>query len=82
MRKAESREFEKAADLAVAGKLDESFAALEVFEKAHPKSSLLGEVREAKAKAKEALEAQKAQAAAQPAEMTKAPQSEAAKSGQ
>ena len=68
MRKAEAREFEKAADLAVGGKYDEAMAALETFEKAHPKSTLLEDVKEAKGKVKDAQEAQKAEAAkAEPA---------------
>ncbi|MBI5241126.1 MAG: hypothetical protein HY926_11690 [Elusimicrobia bacterium] len=54
VRKAEAREFEKAVDLAVAGKYDEALAALEAFGKAHPKSTLLGDVKEAKGKVKEA----------------------------
>ena len=62
VRKAEAREFEKAADLAVGGKYDEAMAALEAFEKAHPKSNLLEDVKEAKGKVKEAQEAQKAEA--------------------
>ena len=61
VRKAEAREFEKAADLAMAGKYEEAAAALEAFEKAHPKSVLLGDVKEAKGKVKEAVEAQKAE---------------------
>jgi TolA-binding protein len=68
-RKAETREFEKAADLAVAGKFEEAGAALEAFEKAHPKSTLLADVKEAKGKVKEAIEAQKAEPA--PAEPAK-----------
>ena len=71
VRKAEAREFEKAADLAVGGKYEESMAALEAFEKAHPKSTLLEDVKEAKGKVKEALEAQKAEAA-KPVEPAKA----------
>ncbi|MDD5627592.1 MAG: hypothetical protein PHU21_00895 [Elusimicrobia bacterium] len=67
VRKSEAREFEKAADLAVSGKYEESLAALEAFEKAHPKSPFLGEVKEAKAKVKEAWEAQKAETAPSPA---------------
>jgi hypothetical protein len=59
VRKAEAKEFEKAADLAVAGKYEESAAALEAFEKAHPKSTLLGDVKEAKGKVREAIAAQK-----------------------
>ncbi|MCX5797159.1 MAG: hypothetical protein NTY77_16840 [Elusimicrobia bacterium] len=78
VRKAEAREFEKAADLAAAGKYEEAVAALEAFEKAHPKSAFLADVKEAKGKVKEALEAQKAEAA-QAAEPAKA---EPAKAGQ
>ncbi len=77
VRKAEAREFEKAADLAVAGKFDESLAALEAFEKAHPKSSLLSDVKDAKEKVKEAQAEQKAEAG-KPAEPAKA---EAPKAG-
>ena len=71
VRKAEAREFEKAADLAVAGKYGEALAALEAFEKAHPKSTLLADVKEAKGKVQEAIEAQKAEAA-KPGEPAKA----------
>jgi hypothetical protein len=78
VRKAEAREFEKAADLAVAGKYEEASAALEAFEKAHPKSTLLEDVKDAKSKVKEAIEAQKAEAA-KPAEPAK---TEAPKAGQ
>jgi len=63
VRKAEAKEFEKAADLAVAGKFEEAAAAFEAFEKAHPQSTLLEDVREAMGKAKEALAAQKEEAA-------------------
>jgi TolA-binding protein len=63
VRKAEAREFEKAVDLAVAGKYDEALAALGRFEKAHPKSTLLADVKEAKGKVKEAAEAQEAETA-------------------
>jgi len=73
VRKAESREFEKAAELALAGKFEETIAALEAFEQAHPRSPLLDDVRAAKAKAKEAMEAQKAEAA-KPEEPAKAGQ--------
>ncbi|MFA6002507.1 MAG: hypothetical protein WC881_00410 [Elusimicrobiota bacterium] len=60
--RAERREFEKAVDLINEGKLGEGIAALEAFEKAHPKSARLAEVREARAKALELKEAQKAEA--------------------
>ena len=63
VRKAEAREFEKAVDFAVEGKFDESIAALEAFEKAHPKSPMLEDVKDAKAKAKEAMAAPKPEAA-------------------
>jgi len=72
VRKVEAREFEKAVDLAVGGKFDEAGVALEAFEKAHPKSSLLDDVREARENVREAVEAQKAEAG----------KKEAAKAGQ
>lgn len=57
---AERREFEKAVDLVGEGltlkdeaKVDEGVTGLEAFEKAHPKSARLSEVREALAKARE-----------------------------
>jgi hypothetical protein len=74
---AERREFEKAVDsvedglqLKDAAKVDEGAAGLEAFEKAHPKSARLGEVREALAKAREIqglLKSGEAPAAAEPA---------------
>ncbi|MBI5210705.1 MAG: hypothetical protein HY927_12105 [Elusimicrobia bacterium] len=51
--KKERQEFGKAVDLILDGKAKEGVAALEAFEKAHPKSTLLPEVAEAKSKAKE-----------------------------
>jgi TolA-binding protein len=73
VRKAEARELEKAVDLAVEGKYDEALAAMEKFEKAHPKSALLSDAKEAKGKVREAAEAQKAEGGA-PAEPVKAGQ--------
>lgn len=55
VRKAESREFEAAVELAVSEKFPEAVAALEAFEKAHPKSPMLADVRDARAKAQEAM---------------------------
>jgi hypothetical protein len=59
----ERDEFAEAAKLAVDGKFGESAAALESFEKSHPKSGLLPQVKEALAKAQSAQ--QQAQAAAE-----------------
>ena len=47
---------------AVGGKYEDALAGLEAFEKAHPKSTLLADVKDAKGKVKEAIEAQKAEA--------------------
>lgn len=43
----ERAEFEKAVDQAMAGKVPEAIAALESFEKAHPKSGFLPDVKQA-----------------------------------
>lgn len=60
---AETREFEKAVDLLEEGlklkseaKVDEGIAGLEAFEKGHPRSARIGEVRDALAKARELRE--------------------------
>ncbi len=54
----ERAEFAKAVDLIMEGKTEEGVLALDSFEKAHPKSSMLGEVREAREKAKELSQAE------------------------
>lgn len=51
--KAERAEFAAAVDLILSGKQEEGQAALEAFEKSHPESPLLADVREAKQKAVE-----------------------------
>lgn len=51
--KAERREFSRAVDLILEGKVQEGVAALDAFEKAHPKSTLVSDVREAREKARE-----------------------------
>lgn len=53
----ERAEFAKAVDLIMEGKSEEGVQALDSFEKAHPKSSMLTEVREAREKAKELSQA-------------------------
>lgn len=63
--KKERAELSSAVELILDGKLQEATAGLDAFEKAHPKSSLLSEVKEARDKAKE-LEA--ASAAEPPAQ--------------
>jgi hypothetical protein len=60
----ERKEFAAAVQLAVNGKLSDSTAALEKFQKDHPKSAMLPDVKEALAKAKEG-QASDAKAAAE-----------------
>ncbi|MBI5622812.1 MAG: hypothetical protein HY924_03435 [Elusimicrobia bacterium] len=55
--KTERQEFGKAVDLILEGKTGQGIAALEAFEKAHPKSALLADVAEAKERARQ-LEAE------------------------
>jgi TolA-binding protein len=52
--KAQRQEFSAAVDLAVEGKYAEADEKLEAFEKAHPGSSLLSDVKETRQKVKEA----------------------------
>lgn len=61
--KKERAAFEAAIDLVMAGKTAEGLSALDSFEKDYPKSSLLPQVAEARAKAKELQGASAAQAA-------------------
>jgi hypothetical protein len=60
----ERKEFAAAVQLALDGKMGESTAALEKFQKDHPKSAMLPDVKEALAKAKEG-QASDAKAAAE-----------------
>lgn len=64
--KAQRVELAAAVDAALAGKLDESRAKLDAFEKAHPDSALLADAREIRGKLEEA----KAEGAAPAAEET------------
>lgn len=75
--KKERAELSAAVDLVIEGKVQEGIAALESFEKKHPKSALLPDAKEAKAKAQELAAAEAAPndaAAAAPAKAeTKTP---------
>ncbi|MBI5883689.1 MAG: hypothetical protein HZB91_11370 [Elusimicrobia bacterium] len=64
--KAERQEFGKAVDLILEGKSQEGIAALDAFEKDHPKSVLLADVREAREKARQMEAAEEAPGAAEP----------------
>lgn len=69
----ERAEFEKSVDFILKGEFKEGLAGLEAFEKAHPKSGLLPEVRQARENAKLL---QDEPAAAAPAVEAPAPESE------